>query len=235
MKNPAQHLILSDRFTHAVDYARSLHTETRKGTQIPFMAHLLGVAALVMGEAGGPIPVTEDMVIGAILHDDSRGPWRQAAPRRRQKEFGENVARMVEGRSNIFGRRSRHEGRLGGKQGRLLGARLRRYRALKTFLSTAADKLYNAKAVLDDLKEIGPAVWKRFKRGPKEQLWYFHSLIAIFRLRLPGRITAELEWVVSEIAHLVNNGWPGTNVMRGLTNSEPTAASGEPTPGRRKH
>ena len=44
MKNPPHPLILSERFTRAVDYARQLHTETRKGTQIPYMAHLLGVA-----------------------------------------------------------------------------------------------------------------------------------------------------------------------------------------------
>ena len=34
------------------------------------MAHLLGVASLVMGEAGhAGVPVTEDMVIAALLHD----------------------------------------------------------------------------------------------------------------------------------------------------------------------
>ena len=38
---------------------------------------------------------------------------------------------------------------------------------------SVADKLYNAKAILDDLKVVGPAVWDRFKRGPKDQLWYF--------------------------------------------------------------
>ncbi len=233
MKNPAQHLILSDRFTHAVDYARSLHTETRKGTQIPFMAHLLGVAALVMGEAGGPIPVTEDMVIAAILHDTVEDHGGKPRLDDVKKEFGENVARMVEGLSDTLA--EDHDKKEGWEERKAAYlARLRTERE-DVLLISATDKLYNAKAVLDDLKEIGPAVWKRFKRGPKEQLWYFHSLIAIFRLRLPGRITAELEWVVSEIAHLVNNGWPGTNVMRGLTNSEPTAASGEPTPGRRKH
>ena len=68
MKNE-HHLVLSEEFTKAVDYARRLHTETRKGTEIPYMAHLLGVASLVMGEAGGAIPVTEEMVIAAILHD----------------------------------------------------------------------------------------------------------------------------------------------------------------------
>ena len=62
-------LVLTKRFTEAVEYARQLHTEYRKGTDIPYMAHLIGVAALVMGEAGGRVPVTEDMVIAALLHD----------------------------------------------------------------------------------------------------------------------------------------------------------------------
>ena len=69
MNTPENGLLLSDRFTRAVEYARRFHTESRKGTCIPYMAHLLGVAALVMAEAGGPVPVTEDMIIAALLHD----------------------------------------------------------------------------------------------------------------------------------------------------------------------
>src|ERR1700761_1224956 len=69
-KEPGKQLHLTSRFTDAVDYARHLHIERRKGTDIPYMAHLLGVTALVMAEAGhAPIPVTEDMVIAALLHD----------------------------------------------------------------------------------------------------------------------------------------------------------------------
>jgi (p)ppGpp synthase/HD superfamily hydrolase len=59
------------RFTHAVEYVRQVHTGFRKGTQVPYMAHLLGVASLVLGETGhvAPITVTEDMVIAALLHN----------------------------------------------------------------------------------------------------------------------------------------------------------------------
>jgi len=61
---------LTNRFTHAVDYARQVHVGLRKGTQVPYMAHLLRVASLVLGESGHvPLPVTEDMVIAALLHD----------------------------------------------------------------------------------------------------------------------------------------------------------------------
>ncbi len=68
--NDNDELHLSSRFTSAIDYARHIHIERRKGTGIPYMAHLLGVAALVMGESGhAGFPVTEDMVIAALLHD----------------------------------------------------------------------------------------------------------------------------------------------------------------------
>ena len=49
MENPVQ---LTPRFTLAVDYARQVHVSLRKGTQVPYMAHLLGVASLVLGEPG---------------------------------------------------------------------------------------------------------------------------------------------------------------------------------------
>jgi (p)ppGpp synthase/HD superfamily hydrolase len=48
MENPVQ---LTPRFTQAVDYARQVHVSLRKGTQVPYMAHLLGVASLVPGES----------------------------------------------------------------------------------------------------------------------------------------------------------------------------------------
>ena len=67
MEKPVQ---LTPRFTHAVDYARQVHVGLRKGTHVPYMAHLLGVASLVLGESGHvPFAVTEDMVIAALLHD----------------------------------------------------------------------------------------------------------------------------------------------------------------------
>ena len=90
-------LHLTASFTSAVDYARHIHIERRKGTDIPYMAHLLGVASLVMGEAGhAGFPVTEDMVIAALLHDAAED---QGGLRRLQdieQNFGPNVARMVE-------------------------------------------------------------------------------------------------------------------------------------------
>jgi GTP pyrophosphokinase len=204
---PEQPLILSDRFTRAVDYARVLHTEFRKGTQIPYMAHLLGVASLVMGEAGGAVPVTEDMVIAAILHDTVEDHGGQRTLDEVGEKFGANVARMVEGLSDTLAEdHDKKEGWEARKSAYL--ARLRT-EPEDVLVISAADKLYNAKAILDDLKEIGPAVWDRFKRGPKEQLWYFRALLEIFETRLNSRTVSELKRVVNEIAKLVVAEWPG--------------------------
>ncbi|HEY1803574.1 MAG TPA: HD domain-containing protein [Terracidiphilus sp.] len=218
MKNPTQPLIfpreplvLSARFTRAVDYARLLHTEARKGTEIPYMAHLLGVTALVMAEAGGPVPLTEDMVIAAILHDTVKDHGGKPRLDDVEKIFGPHVARMVEGLSDTLAEdHDKKEGWDERKRAYLVRLRTEPEDVL---VISAADKLYNAKSILDDLKQIGPAVWERFKRGPKEQLWYFHSLLEVFRARLKSPIVDELEHVVNEISYLVATEWPGANAV----------------------
>ena len=87
MENPVQ---LTHRFTEAVDYARHVHVELRKGTQVPYMAHLFGVASLVLGETGHvPFPVTEDMAIAALLHDAVETSQVYPKFSQQQKEFVE--------------------------------------------------------------------------------------------------------------------------------------------------
>ena len=207
MANPTQTPILTERFTRAVDYARVLHTETRKGTKIPYMAHLFGVASLVMGEAGGAVPVTEDMMIAAILHDTVEDHGGQRTLDEVKEKFGPNVARMVEGLSDTLA--EDHEKKEGWEERKNTYLARLRTEPEDVLVISVADKLYNAKAILDDLKEIGPAVWDRFKRGPKEQLWYFHALLEIFEPRRHSRMVGELKRVVDEISFLVATEWPG--------------------------
>jgi hypothetical protein len=63
-------------------------------------------------------------------------------------------------------------------------------------------KVYNARAILEDYWEIGPAVWSRFNRGREKQLWYFGELSKVYEERGSNRLTQELERVVSELARL---------------------------------
>jgi (p)ppGpp synthase/HD superfamily hydrolase len=194
-------LHLTAKFTSAVDYARHIHIERRKGTDIPYMTHLLGVASLVMGEAGrAGFQVTEDMVIAALLHDaveDHGGLLRQQDI---EQNFGPNVARMVEGLSDSFSEdASKKLSWMERKQ-----AYIQRLRGEPedVRLISAADKLYNARAILEDYREIGPKVWDRFKRGRSDQIWYFDELIAVFKSFGTSGVVAELERVVEELRRI---------------------------------
>lgn len=194
-------LHLTERFVRAVDYARVLHIERRKGTGIPYMAHLLGVASLVMGEAGHvPFPVTEEMVIAAVLHDtveDHGGATRLEDVKR---NFGAEVARMVEGLSDTLAENpEQKEPWLERKQAYI--ERLKK-EAAEVQLISAADKLYNARTMLEDYRGAGAEIWKRFKRGREDQLKYFDALLGVYNQAGRNRLVGELERVTKELAEI---------------------------------
>jgi (p)ppGpp synthase/HD superfamily hydrolase len=191
-------LHLTERFTIAVDYARQVHTERRKGTDVPYMAHLLGVAAQVMGEVGYVrFSVTEDMVIAALLHDAAEDHGGLPRLKDIEHNFGSNVARMVAGLSDSLTENpGKKQPWLERKQAYIL--RLRKEPA-EVQLISAADKLYNARAILEDYREIGPRIWERFKRGRNDQIWYFDELVKVFKSSGVNRIVDELERVVNEL------------------------------------
>jgi (p)ppGpp synthase/HD superfamily hydrolase len=194
----SQQLHLTDRFTRAVDYARILHIERRKATSIPFMAHLMGVAALVMGESGYvPFAVTENMVIAALLHDAVEDHGGSTRLEDIQCNFGPEVAHLVDGLSDSFEEDSSAKGTWEDRKraylNRLPGE------TPETQLISAADKLYNARTILDEHRAMGSRVWDRFKRGRDQQMWYFHELLKVFKSAGTNRIVDELERVVNEL------------------------------------
>jgi GTP pyrophosphokinase len=191
-------LLLSERFTRAVDYARTLHIERRKGTEIPYMAHLLGVASLVMGESGRvDFAVTEDMVIAALLHDTVEDYGGEPRLKDVEFNFGTNVARMVEGLSDTLAEDSSNKEPWEERKKKYLD-RLR-HEPSDVQLISAADKLYNAQSILTDYRRIGEEIWRRFKRGRDKQIWYFNELLALFQSSGANEIVDELERVVREL------------------------------------
>jgi (p)ppGpp synthase/HD superfamily hydrolase len=183
---------LTDRFDRALVYATHIHgAQVRKGTSVPYVAHLLAVAATVL-EYGG----NEDMAIAGLLHDaaeDQGGARRLDDIRHR---FGENVAEIVADLSDS----------LAGKDGEKEEWRARKERYLAhlatldrdTLLVSLADKTHNARSILRDLRksEVGRAIWKRFSRSREDTLWYYRALAAVFAEKLPGQLAEELAEIV---------------------------------------
>src|SRR4029078_10843114 len=61
---------------------------------------------------------------------------------------------------------------------------------------SAADKLYNARAILSDYIEIGERLWTRFSGGRDGTLWYYRALSDEFDREGRTALTRELERVV---------------------------------------
>jgi GTP pyrophosphokinase len=202
VKDSALHF--TEKLTRALEYARHLHIDRRKGTGIPTMAHLMGVASLVIGEAGlADFPVTEDMVVAALLHDaveDHGGALRLADIR---QNFGANVARMVEGLSDSLAEdpntKDPWEQR---KQAYIDRVRVE---PADVRLISVADKLYNARSIVEDYRVIGPEVWRRFNRGRDLQIWYFETILEVFKSAGKSRIVDEFERVVVELKRITAN------------------------------
>lgn len=186
----------TDRFLDALVLGREVHGhQLRKGTSIPYVAHLLAVAALVL-EGGGD----EDEVIAAVLHDAVEDGGGRPMLERIRLQFGERVAAIVGACSDSDREpkppwRERKEAYL---------AHLHETNDDGALRVSLADKLHNARAILLDYRERGPRLWERFDESrPREQLWYYGGLAKLFAERRPGPQADELGRVAAEVARLV--------------------------------
>src|SRR5215831_5244587 len=150
--------LLTHRFDEAFQYAHGLHrTQTRKGTTVPYISHLMAVAALVI-EHGGD----EDQAIAALLHDAAEDQGGLATLGDIERRFGAKVAEIVSDCSDAC-TEPKPEWR----------ARKKAYLAkLSTkpkcsLLVSLADKVHNAEAILYDYRVLGDRLWARFTGGLK--------------------------------------------------------------------
>jgi (p)ppGpp synthase/HD superfamily hydrolase len=189
---------LGFRFEMALLYAFRLHArQKRKGTNTPYLGHLLGVAALVI-EAGG----TEDEAIAALLHDAVEDQGGKPTLEAISCLFGDRVAYIVEHCSDGV---DNPEGRTKANWRERKEAYLKSlHEAPNDVLRVSlADKLYNARAILFDLYQVGDELWRRFNHPKEDQLWYYRSLVSAFRsaphARDLGALVGELDRIVCAI------------------------------------
>lgn len=187
--------VLTHRFTQAFEYARIAHaTQVRKGTDIPYLSHLMGVAGLVL-EHGG----TEDQAIAGLLHDTIED-CGQAHEHLIRAQFGDAVARIVldctDGAHEEKSAHSDPDSKRADWQRRKLKYLAHLEQASdSTLLVSACDKLHNASAILADMNRdgVGMRVFDRFTSGREGTLAYYHSLSEVFSKRgtaAAGRLDA---------------------------------------------
>jgi (p)ppGpp synthase/HD superfamily hydrolase len=184
---------LGPRFLRAFEFAAEKHkNQTRKASTIPYIAHLIGVASLVL-EAGGD----EDLAIAALLHDvveDCGGaPMLQEV----RRKFGARVAKVVDGCTDAD-----TEPKPPWRERKEKYIQHLKKADVDTRLVSAADKLNNVRSILSDYRAIGESVWSRFNGGREGTLWYYRTLRDQFLRYKRNRITRELELAVGELEAL---------------------------------
>jgi (p)ppGpp synthase/HD superfamily hydrolase len=181
---------LTERFQSALAFAAELHRhQRRKGTNIPYVSHLLGVASIAL-----EIGADEDQAIAALLHDAVEDQGGAPCLVVIRKRFGSRVASIVHDCTDAD-----TEPKPPWRERKAAYINSLAHKPADSLLVSLADKTHNARAILDDLVVHGPALWDRFTGGRDGSLWYYDQLAQAFRKHLPGPAANRLEFVVREM------------------------------------
>jgi GTP pyrophosphokinase len=185
----AEPLDLGPQFEAAVALALEIHrAQPRKGTRIPYAAHLLGVVSLVLEDGG-----SEEEAIAALLHDAVEDGGGAPMLEGIRGTFGDGVAEIVAGCSDTDedpkppwrARKEEYIAHLPDASASVIRVSL-------------ADKLHNARAITRDLRTHGEEVWRRFK-PESDQLWYYRTLANTYRQISDSPMVADLEREADEL------------------------------------
>jgi (p)ppGpp synthase/HD superfamily hydrolase len=180
---------LSEKFDDALAYASRLHRDqVRKGSGVPYIAHLLSVSSRVI-VAGG----SEVQAIAGLLHDAAEDQGGEATLDEIRRRFGAPVAQIVSDCTDSWiepkpAWRPRKEAYLAALPGK----------PVTSLLVSLADKVDNAQAILHDYRHLGDDLWSRFTGGRQGTIWYYRTLSTIFARALPCALSDELSRTVAQ-------------------------------------
>lgn len=205
-------MTFSERFEDALAFAHRLHRkQKRKTSGVPYVAHLLGVCALVIEDGG-----SEDEAIAALLHDSLEDqsydyPGGGAALAAEiQARFGPEVLRIVVACTER-----------GSPEERRIRDRSERWRAHKqSYIEqivtedaavrrvSCADSIYNVRSMSRDFRRMGDRLWSKFlTKSASDQLWAYDALArALIKRDRSSGLAAELRRAVDELDRLVRAG-----------------------------
>jgi GTP pyrophosphokinase len=190
--------VTTARFEAALVYAHRVHqNQRRKGTGIPYIAHILGVAALALEYGAG-----EDEAIGALLHDAAEDGGGEARLAEIRAQFGDAVADIVLGCSDSLVEdpedklpwRERKENYLAHLE----------HASPSVLLVSSADKLHNVRSITRDYHEHGEAIWQRFQGRRDGTLWYYETVADTLMRRYRTQLTRDLQDEVDALLALVS-------------------------------
>ena len=186
---PADRTLIAD----AMAFALEAHgTQTRKGTKIPYVSHVIRVCGLVL-EYGGDAR----QAAAGLLHDTIEDCDVTEAELRAR--FGADVAKIVRALSDVLEGDTARKKSPWLKRKQAYVAHLARV-SRRVRLVSACDKLDNLRAIVDDIAANGIRTLRRFSGTPRQIRWYYEEVIAALGAHIPQRLRAELRLLAAELA-----------------------------------
>lgn len=187
----------SDKFTQALSFAAILHNgQLRKGTQIPYISHLLSVSVIVMRNGGD-----EEQAIAALLHDSVEDQGGINLLSEIESKFGARVAKIVKQCSDSF-----EKPKPPWDQRKKAYVEAIAHKSDDAILISMADKVDNARSILNNYRKIGEKLWERFRGGREGTLWYYRACVDAFGNRSNSDLYRELADLVSQIEDIAAGG-----------------------------
>ncbi len=190
--------MLTAKFQEAITLAADLHSDqVRKGTDIPYIGHLLSVAGLVL-EFGGD----ESQAIAAVLHDlvEDQAHKLGGADKAYAEidtRFGPEVTRIVASCTDAEGDGTGIKPPW--KQRKVAYIEHIPHVDARAALVSICDKIHNARSISSDLRQVGLSVFDRFSADRDAVLWYYRALADSFAAHHPSAAATEFVHVVSEL------------------------------------
>ncbi len=185
------------QFAEALRFALEAHgDQKRKGTEIPYVSHLVQVAGLVL-EHGGDV----EQAIAGLLHDVIED-CESVDASTLYECFGPEVARIVHSCTDVL------EGEPSDKKSDWLRRKQRYIEHLcgadgRVKLVAACDKLDNLRSLVADLHAEGASTLERFRGTPAQTRWYYEEVRRALGTGLPRRLLFELDALNEEFQRLV--------------------------------
>ncbi len=184
----------------AIQFAAEAHAgQYRKGTNIPYISHLINVMQILCENS-----CTEEVIAAGLLHDvveDTTVTIEEVETR-----FGAEVAFLVKGATEIqkLDKIRTITDEASWKERKLHTIYFLTNEATPDQLMvSAADKLDNIRAIRKDYSRLGEDLWHRFNAGKEEQKWYYSGIVEVF-VKRSKEIGEPLKGISDELTAIVN-------------------------------
>jgi len=187
------------RLGEALAWAAELHREqARKGTDEPYLSHILMVAALVAHYGGN-----EDQIIAGALHDAVEDQGGEAVALEIERRFGRRVADIVRDCSDSSGVAGQPKAPWRTRKEAFL-ASLAAPDPHGARLVEACDKLANLRDIVEDVRAEGPETLERFRGGREGTRWYYQQIGQLLMPQVP-RVAAAYDPLLAQFDALLES------------------------------